>query len=171
MGNNRSQLRNLFSLVVRAAAHRFTIPLLLAVAIGLISLVNHFQGVDWGDDFALYMRQAKAIAIGNIGEVLSDNRFTVDNSGWHSFSPYIYPWGWPLIVSPFYALLGLNYEVVKFLQVIALCTFLACFYSLTRPRVGTRGATATERFRLGVDCFHSTESPPGPSDGTLSVDN
>ena len=140
MGNNRSQLRNLFSLVVRAAAHPFTIPLLLAVAIGLISLVNHFQGVDWGDDFALYMRQAKAIAIGNIGEVLSDNRFTVDNSGWHSFSPYIYPWGWPLIVSPFYALLGLNYEVVKFLQVIALCTFLACFYSLTRPRVGTRGA-------------------------------
>lgn len=137
---NRSQPRDLYSLLVRAAAHPFTIPVLLAIAIGLISMVNHFQGVDWGDDFALYMRQAKAIAIGNISEVLSDNRFAVVNSGWHTFSPYSYPWGWPLIVSPFYAVLGLNYEVVKFLEVIALCTFLACYHALTRPRLGTRGA-------------------------------
>lgn len=135
-----SRLGILSSFSLRAAAHPATIPLLLAIAIGLISSINHFQGVDWGDDFALYMRQAKAIAIGNIGEVLADNRFVVDNSGWHTFSPYSYPWGWPLIVSPVYAVLGLNYEAVKLLEVIALCTFVACYYALTRRRLGAGGA-------------------------------
>lgn len=116
------------------------IPILLAIFIAMVSVMNQFQGVDWGDDFALYMRQAKAIAIGNVGEVLSDNRFSVDNSGWNSFSPYSYPWGWPLIVAPFYAFAGLNYELFKMIEVLALALFVATFYVLTRRRLGTDGA-------------------------------
>jgi hypothetical protein len=111
-------------------------PVLIAIGIGIICLMNHFHGVDWGDDFALYMRQAKALNIGNVGEVIRDNRYTVDNSGWHTFSPYLYPWGWPLLVAPLYALVGQNFEAVKVLEVVALCGFLVFFYDLVRRRAG-----------------------------------
>ncbi len=121
----------------RPLLKRLAIPVLLVVIIGVICLNNHFNGVDWGDDFALYMRQAKALATGNVGEVISQNRYAIDNSGWHTFSPIGYPWGWPLIVSPFYVLFGLNYGFFKFLEVVAFCGFLLAFYALVRPRTGT----------------------------------
>ena len=111
-------------------------PALIVVVVAAVCIMNHLHGVDWGDDFALYMRQAKALNIGNIGEVIRDNRFTVDNSGWHTFSPYLYPWGWPLMVAPIYALFGLNYEAVKVLEVAALCGFLYFYYGLVRRRAG-----------------------------------
>lgn len=119
----------------------YGIPLILALVVGVVAMNNHFLGIDWGDDFALYMHQAEALTIGNIGEVLQETRFSVDNSGWHSFSPYAYPWGWPLIVAPFYALFGLDYELFKGLEVLALCTFLFIFYVLIRPRTGRLPAT------------------------------
>ena len=117
------------------------LPFVIVVAIGLVALKNHFSGVDWGDDFALYMRQAKGLAMGNIGEVISANRYAVDNSGWNTFSPYAYPWGWPVLITPIYALFGLNYEPVKLLEVIAFCVFLLCFYAIVRRRAGVLGAT------------------------------
>ncbi len=124
-------------LVLRSDA----LPLTIAVFVGVIATINHFSGHDWGDDFALYMRQAKALTIGNIGEVISDNRFTVDNSGWNTFSPYSYPWGWPLLVAPFYAVVGLNYEVFKLLEVAALCIFLLAFFAIVKRRAGSLPAT------------------------------
>ncbi len=120
---------------------RCWLPIVLVTAIGVIAMINHFSGVDWGDDFALYMRQAKAVTTGSIGDVLHDNRFAVDNSGWNTFSPYSYPWGWPLLVAPFYAVFGLNYEVFKVLEVLALCTFLAAFFAIVRRRGGVIPAT------------------------------
>lgn len=119
----------------------YVLPVVLVFLLGAIALINHFSGHDWGGDFALYMRQAKALAIGNIGEVLSDNRFSVDNSGWHTFSPYSYPWGWPLLIAPLYAVFGLNYEVFKFVEVLAFCLFLSTFFILVRRRAGTLPAT------------------------------
>jgi hypothetical protein len=116
------------------------VPAFIAVLIGVICLLNHFHGVDWGDDFGLYMRQAKALNIGNIGEVIRDNRFTVDNSGWHTFSPYLYPWGWPVLVAPMYAVVGLNYDAIKVLEVVALCGFLFFFFDLVRRRAGAAPA-------------------------------
>ncbi len=120
----------------RLLVRTYSPPVLIAIGIGIICLMNHFHGVDWGDDFALYMRQAKALNIGNIAEVIRDNRFTVDNSGWHTFSPYLYPWGWPLMVALLYALVGQNFEAVKVLEVAAFCGFLFFFYDLVRRRAG-----------------------------------
>lgn len=117
-------------------AEAYAVPLLVVVLIGIVATKNHFGGVDWGDDFALYLRQARSLTIGNVGEVISTNRFTVDNSGWHTFSPYVYPWGWPLLLAPFYAVLGLNYPIFKFLEVLSLCVFLFVFYVLVRRRTG-----------------------------------
>ncbi|HVF14970.1 MAG TPA: glycosyltransferase family 39 protein, partial [Acidimicrobiales bacterium] len=125
----------------REVARRYALPVTLAALVALIANTYHLEGVDWGDDFALYMRQAKGLALGNVGEVLSANRFAVENSGWSTFSPYAYPWGWPLIITPVYALFGLDYEAVKVLEVAALCIFLLCFYAIVKRRAGALGAT------------------------------
>jgi hypothetical protein len=125
----------------RALAIRtYAPPAVIVVGVAILCMVNHFHGVDWGDDFALYMHQAKALNVGNIGEVIRNNRFTVDNSGWHTFSPYLYPWGWPLLAAPVYAVKGLNFEAVKVLEVVALCGFLFFFYDLVRRRAGAMPA-------------------------------
>ena len=59
-----------------------------------------------GDDFALYVNQAKSLVQGNVGETLASNHFAVDNSSWHSFSPYSYPWGFPLLLAPMMLIKG-----------------------------------------------------------------
>jgi hypothetical protein len=121
----------------RFARLRAELPiLLLVVAIGALCIANQRPGQDWGDDFALYLRQAKAVVEGNIGGVLADNRYTVDESSWHTFSPYSYPWGFPLILAPFYAWRGLDYGVFKLVETVCFGVFLYMFYKLTSKRIG-----------------------------------
>ena len=84
-----------------------------------VALANQHGGHDWGDDFSLYLRQTKALFSGGARDVLADNRFTIENSSWHTFSPYSYPWGFPLILAPFYKIFGLDYGAFK--VVIAAC--------------------------------------------------
>ncbi len=140
--SSRSHLRRLTTFApYRLLQQTYAVPLLIALLVGLLSVINHLPGVDWGDDFALYMRQAKAITTGNVDDVVRDTRFTVDNSGWHTFSHYSYPWGWPLLVAPFYALFGLDYEVFKLIEVVALCLFLLLFFAIVRRRAGLLPAT------------------------------
>ena len=137
------RLRRIPHLVRRlpAPVRHLALPVTLVVGIAVVTLINHFSGHDWGDDFALYLRQAKALAIGNVGEVVSDNRFAIENSAWSTFSPYTYPWGWPLVLAPLYAVFGLDYEVFKFVEVLAFCLFLLTFFALVRPRAGAIVAT------------------------------
>ena len=125
----------------RPGVRAYALPATIIALVALISMVNHLSGVDWGDDFALYVRQAKAVVTGTIDDVIRDNRFTVDQSGWHTFSPYSYPWGWPLLLAPAFAVVGLDYEVFKALQVVALCVFLLLFFAIVRRRAGPLGAT------------------------------
>lgn len=113
---------------------RYLFPAGLVVVVAVIAVRVHFGGIGWGDDWALYFRQAKGLATGAVDEVMRQTRFTVDNSGWHSFSPYSYPWGWPLLMAPVYRLFGMNYPVLKFLEVVALCVFLVTFYAIVRRR-------------------------------------
>ena len=62
---------------------------------------THRLGHTWGDDFTLYLRQAASLFDGNIGQVIADNHFNVDNAAKPGFSPYVYPWGLPLLLAPF----------------------------------------------------------------------
>lgn len=117
--------------------NRYRVPIVLFVVVVWIGIHDHFGGVDWGDDFALYLHQAKALTLGNIGEVVAANRYAIDNSGWHSFSPVAYPWGWPLLMAPVYMVFGLNYEVLKALEVLAFATFLVTFYAVLHRRLGS----------------------------------
>ncbi|MET0578805.1 MAG: hypothetical protein ABW122_09110, partial [Ilumatobacteraceae bacterium] len=95
----------------------------------------HRNGHTQGDDFALYLRQARSIFDGDISQVVADNRFSVINSG-PAFSPIAYPWGWPLLLAPFVHVWGLDYERLKLVEVAAFCVWLILVHGIIRRRAG-----------------------------------
>ena len=111
-------------------------------------------GHDWGDDFALYVRQAKALVEGNPGQVVADTRFAVTESGW-AFSPNAYPWGWPILLAPGVLLFGLNYTMLKWFPTAMLLLSFALLHRFVARRTGHLGALAllvlfgTNMFYLG----------------------
>jgi hypothetical protein len=113
--------------------------LLVVAGVVVLCFVNQRKGQDWGDDFALYIRQAKALTRGNVGEVIADNRYTVDNSSWHTFSPTVYSWGFPILLAPFYAWKGLDYHVFKVVLTLCFGGFLFLFGRIVTRRAGTVG--------------------------------
>ena len=118
-------------------------PLGAFVAVSvLLAFSVHRDGHFWGDDFALYIRQSEGLVNGNWAQVISDNHFSVDNSAWHTFSPYVYPWGFPMLLAPFYSQWGLDYEHLKWLGVICFAVFLVCFNRITERRIGYGAALA-----------------------------
>ncbi len=110
------------------------IALLLVVA--WLCKVFYQPGHDWGDDFALYIHQAKALVNGNVGEVVATNRYAVDNSGWSSFSPVVYPWGFPILLAPVVAIWGVSYAKLKLVVIATFLGYLFCLYRLILRRAG-----------------------------------
>jgi hypothetical protein len=95
----------------------------------------HHPGHTWGDDFALYLRQAKSLVDGNIGQVIGDNHFNVSASGTPAFSPYVYPWGFPMMLAPFYRAFGFDYLKLKMAMVFIFVLYLWFFHRLLRRRM------------------------------------
>jgi len=94
-----------------------------------------------GDDFALYLRQARSLFDGDTGAVVADNRFAVLNSD-PGFSPIAYPWGWPLLLSPFVHLWEFDYDRLKLVEIAAFCAWLVLLHGIVRRRLGRVVATA-----------------------------
>jgi hypothetical protein len=108
----------------------------VVAAAGLLAFLELRPGHDWGDDFALYIDQARAVVDGEVAQVIDRTTYTVQNSSWTSFSPYGYPWGVPLLLAPAYSLFGLDYEAFKGLELIFFLGFLVALYALLLPRIG-----------------------------------
>ena len=53
-----------------------------------------------------------------------------------TFSPIGYPWGWPLVLSPFVHLWGLDYDRLKLVTVALFCVWLALLFGIVRRRLG-----------------------------------
>lgn len=118
-------------------------PLATFVAVAvLLSFAVQRSGHFWGDDFALYIRQSKGLIDGNWPQVVADNHFAVDNSAWHTFSPYSYPWGFPLLLSPFVWQWGVDYDQLKLLGTICFAVFLVFFNRIAERRIGYGPALA-----------------------------
>lgn len=105
-----------------------------------IMFASHRPGHWWGDDWALYIRQAKGLIDGNPGRVIDDNLFTVENSRGPAFSPPLYPWGFPLLLAPFVAVLGADVDRLTIVPVLSACLFACTWYLLAKPRIGTLAA-------------------------------
>ena len=113
----------------------------IVIGSGVLAVQLHRNGHTQGDDFALYLRQARSIFDGDIGAVIADNRFAVLNSD-PSFSPLMYPWVWPLLLSPFVNLWGLDYDRLKLVEVAVFMAWLALLHGIVGRRIGRLPALA-----------------------------
>ncbi len=141
----------------RAAVARGVGYVVALAGVAVLATALHRHGHAQGDDFALYLRQARSIFDGDIGAVIDDNRFAVLNSD-TAFSPIGYPWVWPLVLSPFVHFWGLDYDRLKLVTVAMFCTWLVLVFGIVRRRLGrwpALGVTAciatAPRFLLHTD--------------------
>ncbi len=102
---------------------------------GLLAVLLHRSGHTQGDDFALYLRQARSVFDGDMSQVVADNRFAVLNSD-DAFSPIAYPWVWPLLLSPFVHAWGFDYDRLKLVEVATFCVWLVLLHGIVRRRIG-----------------------------------
>lgn len=114
----------------------------LVVAAVALCVAYQSPGHDWGDDFALYLRQAQALVRGDVAEAIETNRRTIEGSSWHSFSPVAYPWGLPLLLAPLYAWRGLDFAAFKGVMIASHALFLLCYMRVVARRAGGVGAIA-----------------------------
>ncbi|MDE5580638.1 MAG: glycosyltransferase family 39 protein [Treponemataceae bacterium] len=68
-------------------------------------------GHNWGGDFSEYIAQARAIVTGTIDEQVKNNSYIIGNST--PLGDIVYPWGFPLMLTPFYALSGKSLFFLK----------------------------------------------------------
>ena len=113
----------------------------------------HIEGHNSGDDFALYVDQARALIQGDIADTLTDTRYTVDNSAWHTFSPYSYSWGLPVLLAPVMLLsgavdpvAGIDYGPLKLMITLTFAVGLLAYHHVCRRRVHPAGAVLLPMF-------------------------
>jgi len=109
------------------------------------------RGHIWGDDFAAYIMQARSILAGNMSEFVEANIFTVTQSS-HQVGPAAYPWGFPLMLVPFYALNGLSPLTLKLPGLMTYLGFLLTFFILTKRRfTPTESLLAVSLFAFNLE--------------------
>jgi hypothetical protein len=114
-------------------------PAVLALVVGAMTAAmyaSHASGHWWGDDWALYIRQAQSLLDGNPGEVIEQNRFTVETSRGAPFSPPLYPWGFPILLAPALAIVGADVDRLTIVPVLSAAVFACCWYAIARRRIG-----------------------------------
>jgi 4-amino-4-deoxy-L-arabinose transferase-like glycosyltransferase len=109
--------------------------LILIIVISLLlGAATLRRGHLWGDDWAWYVLQAKSILNGNVDEFMETSAFTNDESTTY-VGPLAYPWGFPLILAPAYALRGIHPLVLKLPGLLFYAGFLVALYLLMRNRL------------------------------------
>ncbi len=90
------------------------------------------EGHNWGGDFALYIAQAEALLNTSVDKLYALNKFSTD----HAFrvqGPYLYPMGFPILLTgPYYAF-GLNFPILKFFCGLFFLLAIPLYYQLFRP--------------------------------------
>jgi len=107
---------------------------LLIIVVSLSMTIGSSQltrGHEWGDDFASYIMQAKSILNGETQEFVQHNKITIFESSFQ-IGPLAYPWGYPLILTPAYALKGLSPLALKLPGMFFFAGFLICLYLLMK---------------------------------------
>jgi 4-amino-4-deoxy-L-arabinose transferase-like glycosyltransferase len=108
-----------------------SVIILISLIIGACTLR---RGHEWGDDFAWYIMQAKSIVNGTTDEFMEQSRFTNGQSTTH-LGPTAYPWGYPLILTPAYAVKGISPLALKLPGLFFYAGFLICLYLLMKARL------------------------------------
>ena len=113
------------------------ILVLILFVTALLGTSMFTRGHTWGDDFAAYIGQAQSIVRGDMNNFVKRNAFTVTQSSHepgHQMGPAAYPWGFPLMLAPVYAFMGINPLVMKFPGLLSYLGFLLAFFYWTKTR-------------------------------------
>ena len=103
----------------------------------IIGAATLTHGLEWGDDFASYIMQAKSISNGTTHEFVEHNSFTIFESS-NQIGPVAYPWGYPLILTPVYAVKGIHPLALKLPGLFFYAGFLICLYLLFKNRLTSK---------------------------------
>ncbi len=133
--------------------------LIMSAALGYASLTS---GHNWAySDFASYIMQAKSILAGDVNAFIAQNTITVQESE-QAVGPIAYPWGYPLMLAPIIALMGISTLSMKLLNTLFFLAFLLTLYFLAAKRL-----PKFERFAL-VAFFAFNPVLIGAQDNILS---
>jgi hypothetical protein len=97
------------------------LSLALIAAAAAIALAVFWQtpGHMWGDDFAGYLMQAKALLSATPGQELDLNARLMAASDWRT-GPDAYPWGYPAILAVVILTLGQSLSTFKIVSIVAI---------------------------------------------------
>jgi dolichyl-phosphate-mannose-protein mannosyltransferase len=116
LASNASYVRTVVLLACLATFYIVTLP----------------TGIDWGDDFAMYIHHAKNIVLG-LPYAATGYIYNPHNPG---IGPTAYPPGYPLLLAPIYSLVGLDFQPMRFEIVAFLVADLALIAALFWNEVG-----------------------------------
>ena len=98
----------------------------MCATLGII-YIQH--GHDWGGDFSMYIAQAQAILNNSTQELFEGNTFTIQNSD-ITIGPYLYPLGFPLIITPVIHFFGTHFYLLKLITLTILLTSIYLSFHL-----------------------------------------
>ena len=125
--------------------------LLTSALLGSFGLTH---GHLWGDDFAAYIMQAKSIVNGTMQIFVDLNTFTITQSS-AQIGPYAYPWGFPLLLVPAYALFGVSPLWLKLPGLLAYLGFLLVFFFMAKRRfILIESLLAVSLFAFNPELLH-----------------
>jgi hypothetical protein len=107
--------------------YRDFIFLAILIAATLLMLASLTPFHNWGDDFAAYILQSQSLISGSIEKLITQNKFTMQNSYFH-FGPYAAPWGFPILLAPVVFLFGVNIPLIKLVGIVCYLLFLITIY-------------------------------------------
>lgn len=112
----------------------WAIAIAVLAAFTATSAATLARGQGWGDDFALYLMQAESLLNGHVDSFLSANVYANANST-DAVGPIAGPWGYPLLIVPVLAAVGVNPLALNALNVPFLLAFLIVFLLLVKDRL------------------------------------
>ena len=120
---------NDFIVNLKDSANYIYLGLFVCIFIFPFLVINSYP--DWGDDWALYLAQAKSIAENNYNNFQNYYQFLVQNSEFKS--PAVGPWGYPIIASLTFKFFEKNYLFLKLQQIFFIFIFyIVLFYGFRR---------------------------------------
>jgi hypothetical protein len=105
-----------------------TLSLFLAALLAF-AFLNGYE--NWGDDWAQYMLQAKAILGRDLHECIQQNAFMTRESA-QSTGPVVYPWGLPLLLALEGSLFSFDLQVFKLFNILLFLLLILAIFRLAR---------------------------------------
>ncbi len=107
------------------------------VLIIVLHVFSTVYGHSWGDDFIIYLEQAKALLHGGINDIIQKQQLIVQLSG-VKHGPVLYPWGYPFFLSFISFFFGDNffaYKMISVAAILATCLAIRSFLKTDRKNI------------------------------------